>query len=407
MIRPDRDRMPAAFASLLVTVGYLALAERLLEGRSVFGFALRPPGILKALRGSGAPGPAAASNAVASETGASREARASVNALFRELARGSRRRLRIAYLGDSIIEGDLITADLRADLQARFGGKGVGCVDFATPFAGLRKTIRETAGSGWRHWQIGVGAPPPVACGLGGTLAMAPADRDTAWLRFAAPKGRWKGDFPAAELLYGAVPAAGPGVEVPAVIATSPRGRNVFLLAGRGVVNRLRVLDGPAPWLELRFTGAAQVPLFALDVSAGDGVFVDNFALRGCAGGELSSIPAETLRGFQALLAYDLVVLHFGINVQHPRPEDYRLYERSLRWTLRHLAESLPGVPLVMVSAPDRGFRTEAGMSSPPHLPYVLEAQRAAAAEAGAAYYNLFGAMGGTSAAMMLHRMLS
>ena len=40
----------------------------------------------------------------------------------------SRRPVRIAYFGDSFIEGDILTADLRAMLQSRFGGCGVGYV---------------------------------------------------------------------------------------------------------------------------------------------------------------------------------------------------------------------------------------------------------------------------------------
>ena len=47
------------------------------------------------------------------------------------------RPVRIAYFGDSYIEGDILTADLRAYLQQHFGGCGVGFVDIASPFTKL------------------------------------------------------------------------------------------------------------------------------------------------------------------------------------------------------------------------------------------------------------------------------
>ena len=36
--------------------------------------------------------------------------------------------VRIAFLGDSFVEGDILTSDLREALQAKFGGRGVGFV---------------------------------------------------------------------------------------------------------------------------------------------------------------------------------------------------------------------------------------------------------------------------------------
>ena len=36
------------------------------------------------------------------------------------------RPVRVAFLGDSFIEGDILTADFRERMQARFGGRGVG-----------------------------------------------------------------------------------------------------------------------------------------------------------------------------------------------------------------------------------------------------------------------------------------
>ena len=58
------------------------------------------------------------------------------------------RPVRIAYFGDSFIEADILTGDLREMLQKRFGGCGVGYVPITTKIAGFRPTVHHSFG-GW------------------------------------------------------------------------------------------------------------------------------------------------------------------------------------------------------------------------------------------------------------------
>ena len=55
--------------------------------------------------------------------------------------------VRIAVFGDSFIEADIFTADLREMLQKRFGGCGVGFVTITSMTSGYRPTVRH---SFWR-----------------------------------------------------------------------------------------------------------------------------------------------------------------------------------------------------------------------------------------------------------------
>ena len=50
-------------------------------------------------------------------------------------------KVRIAFFGDSFIEGDILTAEVRKKLQNRFGGGGVGFVPIASEVSGFRQTI--------------------------------------------------------------------------------------------------------------------------------------------------------------------------------------------------------------------------------------------------------------------------
>ena len=62
---------------------------------------------------------------------------------YQQLARARQlgRPVRIAYYGDSFIEGDIFSQDLRELLQDQFGGNGVGWVDCASQVHGFRQSV--------------------------------------------------------------------------------------------------------------------------------------------------------------------------------------------------------------------------------------------------------------------------
>ena len=51
------------------------------------------------------------------------------------------RPVRIAYFGDSFIEGDILLADLREDLQKHYGGYGVGWIDAGNDLDQYKHTV--------------------------------------------------------------------------------------------------------------------------------------------------------------------------------------------------------------------------------------------------------------------------
>ena len=69
------------------------------------------------------------------------------------LEKDRRRPVRIAVLGDSFIEGDIVTADVRERMQDLYGGCGVGFVPFSSPIALYRATVRHTF-DGWKTYDV-------------------------------------------------------------------------------------------------------------------------------------------------------------------------------------------------------------------------------------------------------------
>ncbi|HEY6504684.1 MAG TPA: hypothetical protein VIZ28_11965, partial [Chitinophagaceae bacterium] len=66
-----------------------------------------------------------------------------------ELKTGKKRKVRIAYFGDSMIEGDLLTQTLRKLLQEAFGGGGVGFVPVTSQVSQFRQTVTDIYSDGW------------------------------------------------------------------------------------------------------------------------------------------------------------------------------------------------------------------------------------------------------------------
>ena len=70
-----------------------------------------------------------------------------LTAFYEKLQKGDAP-VRIAVMGDSFVEGDILSSDLREKLQLRFGGSGAGFAPMASPLTGFRRTIK-TQSKGW------------------------------------------------------------------------------------------------------------------------------------------------------------------------------------------------------------------------------------------------------------------
>lgn len=341
-------------------------------------------------------------------------------------------RLRIAYFGDSIIEGDLITARLRHLMQSNYGGSGVGLVPITSIVAGFRQTIRHSFSRNWetisfmssnREHPLGFGGyvyiprnyysiERPIETAID-TLAIADSTaRDSLAQRSSAPRARsqrvyldtdpWveysgssveggASSFSRIRLFYSKA-NSGSYVDV-SYDGAAPVRRN--LNPGQG----LQILDlsGSAPVRKIRLSFSAHDPIHLYGVSFDEarGAYVDNISVRGFSGLYFSRIPEWNIRGFQQAMDYDLVILQYGENVSNPKITDYSFYHRGMNQTLAHLKAALPNVPILMISAHDRSIKRGTEYVTSPDIPYLVNTQAQIAADNDAAFWNLLEAMGG------------
>ena len=123
---------------------------------------------------------------------------------------------------------------------------------------------------------------------------------------------------------------------------------------------------------------------------------MDNFSTRGSDGTFISALPVSTLRQFARVRSYDLIVLHFGLNVASAKVKDYSYYTRRMITAVNHLKQCFPSASILIVGLGDRdqrgadgGFHTMSGVKE------LVAYQRKMAADTHVAFWNLYEAMGG------------
>lgn len=307
------------------------------------------------------------------------------------------RLVRVAVFGDSFIEADIFTSDLREMLQHKFGGCGVGFVPVTSMTSGYRPTVHHSF-SGW------------VSHGV------------TDSVHYDKQKLGVSGHY--------FVPRPGAYVELRgqnhyASLLDTCQQASIFFL-NRGVVNlSVRINRGepevhevePAAVLQqMQVNGrigsvrwdvnqADSTIFYGVAMDGTQGIILDNYSLRGSSGLSLRSIPVETMGAFNELRPYDLIILQYGLNVATERGRNYENYQKGLLASIARLKESFPNAGFLLLSVGDRDYKTENGdLRTMPGVKNLVRYQQNIAAESGIAFWNMFEAMGGDgSMAKMVH----
>lgn len=299
---------------------------------------------------------------------------------------------RIAYFGDSMIEGDLVTGDLRNSLQTEFGGTGVGYVPINSVTADFRATIRQSYSPNWREYNL-VSTKVPEACPLGiSGHSFSPRQLpDSSWVQFQASR-QWAPlrRFTEAHLFYG------PGDGQDEVLVTTDGHRVPHALSGTAAVNEMVLKPGtPARAMRLAFATHDARPVYGVSFESPQGVTLDNFSFRGNSGMSLTRIPAAQLMAFGNVLDYRLIILHYGVNVAHASVKNYGFYERAMTRVVDRMQRAFPNASILIIGMSDKSSRIEGEFVTDPSVPRLVAAQQRLASRNHAAFWNLFEAMGG------------
>lgn len=303
--------------------------------------------------------------------------------------------VRIAYFGDSFVEGDILTAPLREMLQEAYGGGGVGFVDIATGMESFRQSVRHRNG-GFSIHSVNDRRFARHMEGLNQRYFMPTPGRNFVSL---APR---KGGRQATESsIYFLSP------DSITLTARAGETKQTFRFGGSQALQRatLNAPLGQVEWMVERDTSSTPCYFYGATLDPAQGVVLDNYSMRSSSGATLRHLPKSRMHEFARMRPYDLVVLHFGLNVanEHTARNRYARYREQMAHSIALLREVYPQAAVLIVSCSDRNTRTANGdMETLPGLRTLVAAQHQMARDNGTAFWNLFQAMGGPGS---MHKM--
>lgn len=302
-------------------------------------------------------------------------------AKLQQLKQTGKGKVRIAYLGDSMIEGDLMTQTLRELLQNYFGGQGVGFVPITSQVNFFRKSVAAVFSKGWedQHFLNGGGS----RLHLSGHLFRTAND----WVTMTDHTIHEPNQILEKSLLCGPY-----GKEININVNGSR-----YPIFPQKPFNRLLLTRDSNPKIALG-VAAPQLPVYGISIESDNGVFVDNFSFRGISGIELGGLDSAFLRAIAEENPYDLIVLQYGVNLLYrPKETDFDWYGKAMVPILEKLKHCFAPAELVLVSTADRAFRQGGKFQTAVGLDSLVQTQAAAARDAGALFYNQFASMGGAN----------
>lgn len=303
-------------------------------------------------------------------------------------------KVRIAYFGDSMTDGDMIVKDFRTQLQDRFGGEGVGFVNITSESAPSRSTLKHEFSSNWKTLSYLNIKHPKSPFGVNGHVFFVKHDTvNPVWVKYKANRYHNLLQLNKPVLFYGKS-----GNEQGRVAVITGNDTIIKQLEPNNVVNTISIAPNDLKAFRAEFIAADSIPFYGFNFDDGKGVHVDNFSNRGNSGLPITTFDKKVMQAFNEKLGYDLIVLHYGTNVLNYGSYNYKWYEKRMARVVEHLKECFPGVAILVVSTADKSTKYDLEMKTDSAVVPLTLAQKRYAIQSDAAYVNLFSLMGGEGA---------
>lgn len=294
--------------------------------------------------------------------------------------------LRIAFYGDSFIEGDVFCGSFRDTLQSIYGGRGVGFVPITSGVAGFRNTIKHSFDN-WRTSSLISRTDSTAEYGPAG-YSFVPLEGN--WVEYKPSRNRFLREFNTVKLYY----------------------KNQQSAAVRFSINKdttqwvvpLRKSNHLQEWvyrgkklksIKFTFEPFDSLRLFGASFEDGGGLYVDNFSLRGNSGISLTGISNKMLSRFNGYRHYKLVILQFGLNMVVEDSLNYKAYVRRMVKVINNLKKCFPEASFLLMSVSDRSSNSTGKFETMNAIPAMRNAQRMIAQETKIAFWDMYQAMGG------------
>lgn len=300
-----------------------------------------------------------------------------------------RRKARIAVLGDSFIECDIIVSDLRETLQDAYGGSGVGFVPFSSPLSKYRNTVKHTF-EGWTTHNVMQKKKAPEHLQdkfyISGMVCI-PDQGATA--RFESTSVRKHlSESSVARMFF----INHKNTQLEVIVNDSLK--RTFNPISSDQVQQI-VINADISSLDVKIKDADGFIGYGVLFEDKKGVTVDNYSIRGNSGLALFSTDYSVNKQVNEFLNYDLVVLQYGLNAMSLDANNYNSYSSQLVRLIAYVKKCFPRSAIMLMSVGDRCSSKDGVIKTLPNVHYMLDAQHSASEKGEVAIWDVFQAMGG------------
>ena len=298
------------------------------------------------------------------------DSRIFLGAFYQSLTTANTRKVRIVHYGDSQIEEDRMSSQIREVLQDRFGGAGVGLMPLAQtiPSRSVKQTLIMNSK----------------------TITPQTLTRNIVY----GPKRMQRSDG-----LYGAMGQVAfmndslvSGSEHLTLICTPtdhrPRYTQVKLFADSSIRH-----EQYGDTISLQGKGA----VYGISQESSTGIIVDNIPMRGCLGLVFNKIDSTQLTQFYRNENVTLIIMQFGGNAIpfNEKPSTIQSIVRGLRQQVRYIQSCAPHASILFIGPSDMLTTIDGVEQSYPMVSYMDRLLHKMALEEHIAYFSLFRWMGG------------
>ncbi len=296
------------------------------------------------------------------------------------------RQVRVAFFGDSFIEGDIISATLRDTLQHVFGGSGVGLVPLATEVSGFRRSLKHTHAD-WEILSLRTTPDTTIPMGISG-YSYIPRIGNT--VKYKPGLFPMQKDFKVVKVFYQNKGSASLAYKI------NDEEEIMEAFDRSDSIKKLTVVHQAIKSIQFSIIPEDSVVFFGASLENNTGLYIDNFSMRGNSGIVLAKLSPTLLKEFNEYLDYKLIILQYGLNVASENDStDFTWYTNKMIKIITELKVIFPKTSFLLVSVSDRGVNKDGKIITMKSIPRVREIQREIAKKSGIAFWDMFEAMGG------------
>lgn len=306
---------------------------------------------------------------------------------FKALDGADKNLVRIMHYGDSQLECDRISCDLRLQFQNQFGGMGVGLIPVEQTIATYTLS-HNTSPSDLPRGLIYGPKENRASHDRYGVMGQVTRIAGTARVNVTGLSKKYP---TSAKFSRVSVSARNGAFSVSA-------GGNTYALKNTGTsANSIYSVTMPTPTETATITLKGNAEVYGIMLDGTTGVAVDNIPMRGCSGTIFTAIDSSSMAPYFHSENVRLIILQYGGNsVPYLKTEkSIANYKNNIKRQIEVFKRLEPSASILFIGPADMATKQGGRMATYPQMDDVVKALREAANESGVAFWDMYSAMGG------------